>query len=560
MSRDDVDLSAINTDDLKLNQTHESYNLFNNVDDESKPTTKKMPQIPKTSIMNNNTSLKSSTRTTSQNSSNNNGMSKSSDLSQLESRVMKNTSVVQKCLEIGEKVRKLAVDANSANVRSIEDLLKNLSIQKHELGELSLKLSKNEYDIAIMGLEKAGKTTFLNALLGMGLLPTRRRRCTYTTTELKSCLSPNEQKIYIEYLSTADFERNKNEIGEKIKLMGKKLPELGEVESAAAATANTSGADEAWDFSSNDDKSSTNLQVDKGSNWIEEYKEILRVEKDVKKYLDQKPLTKEFSDHKNVEIMKLVEETISDPKIARAVKRVVIYTHKLNAKNRVTFHDVPGYDSPTTMHKRQTKEKGKLADAIIFVKKFVEPDLKDSEIEMFEIFGQNDEFVPLKEKIIVAITFIDGANDKSDYEQTLGEMNSSFSARGISTDRLFPVCSAATRNVKEEEAANRTNAIERLRTLGIDDGFERLEDYVDNYVVNSRFKNLEKKLDILSDRINKTISGLNEISRRELNFKMLEDFFNDMTNKEAFEEQKKRAQNEWWALEWKKIYEEFQGN
>lgn len=49
------------------------------------------------------------------------------------------------------------------------------------------KLESREFDVAIVGLEKAGKSTLGNALLKINnVLPEYSERCTYTTTEIRS--------------------------------------------------------------------------------------------------------------------------------------------------------------------------------------------------------------------------------------------------------------------------------------------------------------------------------------------------------------------------------------
>ena len=48
------------------------------------------------------------------------------------------------------------------------------------------KLSSREFTVAIVGLEKAGKSTLGNALIKAMVLPEYSERCTYTTTEIRS--------------------------------------------------------------------------------------------------------------------------------------------------------------------------------------------------------------------------------------------------------------------------------------------------------------------------------------------------------------------------------------
>lgn len=48
------------------------------------------------------------------------------------------------------------------------------------------KLKSREFTVAIVGLEKAGKSTLGNALINSEILPEYTERCTYTTTELRA--------------------------------------------------------------------------------------------------------------------------------------------------------------------------------------------------------------------------------------------------------------------------------------------------------------------------------------------------------------------------------------
>ena len=48
------------------------------------------------------------------------------------------------------------------------------------------KLRSREFTVAVVGLEKAGKSTLGNALIKSEILPEYTERCTYTTTELRA--------------------------------------------------------------------------------------------------------------------------------------------------------------------------------------------------------------------------------------------------------------------------------------------------------------------------------------------------------------------------------------
>jgi GTPase SAR1 family protein len=105
-------------------------------------------------------------------------------------------------------------------IKNVADLLKdykNEETQKklqetyfeivYDLEDQLRKIRKKEFEIAVVGREKAGKSSLLNAWIGFDLLPNERNRCTYTTTEIRSCPSEREQKYIIEYFTSDEFNR-----------------------------------------------------------------------------------------------------------------------------------------------------------------------------------------------------------------------------------------------------------------------------------------------------------------------------------------------------------------
>ena len=65
------------------------------------------------------------------------------------------------------------------------ELRKQLRALKYEAEIVLHKLVNNEFEIAIVGLEKAGKSTFANALMESNLLPAKDLRCTFTSTQIE---------------------------------------------------------------------------------------------------------------------------------------------------------------------------------------------------------------------------------------------------------------------------------------------------------------------------------------------------------------------------------------
>jgi hypothetical protein len=96
---------------------------------------------------------------------------------------------ILKCLQFVDRETKTGSTDNNIN-----DIKKNLL----KLKELS---NKQSHTICIVGLEKAGKSTFINALLGYELLPTASERCTQIRTVLKPKFEDHGQQL----LATVQF-------------------------------------------------------------------------------------------------------------------------------------------------------------------------------------------------------------------------------------------------------------------------------------------------------------------------------------------------------------------
>jgi hypothetical protein len=60
-----------------------------------------------------------------------------------------------------------------------------------------VRLERGEFRIAVVGLEKAGKSSFVNAWLECDILPNESARCTFTTTRIHSVRSATEQRLEI---------------------------------------------------------------------------------------------------------------------------------------------------------------------------------------------------------------------------------------------------------------------------------------------------------------------------------------------------------------------------
>ena len=79
---------------------------------------------------------------------------------------------------------------------------------REEASVLHNKLDKNEFEIAIVGLEKAGKSTFANAMMGNDILPSKDARCTYTSTSIRY----GADVAVVEFFTQEEFDTTFQEI------------------------------------------------------------------------------------------------------------------------------------------------------------------------------------------------------------------------------------------------------------------------------------------------------------------------------------------------------------
>ena len=74
------------------------------------------------------------------------------------------------------------------------------------------RLKRGEFRIAVVGLEKAGKSTFVNAWLGCDLLPAKSQRCTFTTTQIYSVPDESQQRLEIEPKNFEQFNQLRRDL------------------------------------------------------------------------------------------------------------------------------------------------------------------------------------------------------------------------------------------------------------------------------------------------------------------------------------------------------------
>lgn len=374
------------------------------------------------------------------------------------------------------------------------------------------RLRRNRFEIAILGLEKSGKSTLLNAWLGAELLPAAPERCTYTKTEVWAASSEEDQRLLIEYYTADEFDQSVRAKREALALLG---PGKDHDELAA------------------------------------ELDEVDKLRSDIAKWTARGSDAYTFREIS--EIREPLENAVArDRARARAAKRIELRTSRLNSERDVVFFDVPGFNSPVTLHRQQAEDALRAVDVMIYAKEASKPDTEVSERRMLDVADREDPLVRVADKTFVALTRIDSAGTVDELNDWIEKSRSRWP--GVPIDRIIPVCPPArlaamgTGRVETNARGERYRA--RLRELGCDDGLEQLRSAVERYIDRERAQVLERRCGAIYAEGQRVTEALVDAFGRKLP--------DDLGRlEEAVEEAGNRDFAAWWAAEWRRVEAEY---
>lgn len=276
-------------------------------------------------------------------------------------------------------------------------MIKELRKYREKCEKLYRKLDKNEFEIAIVGLEKAGKSTFGNALMGNRILPDADERCTYTST----CIRYGNDQAVVKFFNMGEMD---GIVRGYLSVMG-----IENVDSFTYQGLTSSGY--TMMFNKLDQKTQNDYRNTVHQdllNLLENKNEIIAnyVGQSERTFSGQELYEQEFRDF------------ITSPRVAVAVKEVSIESSKLSNLQNAVIYDVPGFDSPTSMHLEQTKERMKEADAILLIASAFAPSITGPALNMFKEVVDEDN-VSLGEKLFIFGNKADLANTLKKNIQTL---------------------------------------------------------------------------------------------------------------------------------------------
>lgn len=359
------------------------------------------------------------------------------------------------------------------------DVSESLSKYLKEANVIKRKISKNEFEIAIVGLEKAGKSSFCNALIEINILPTKDERCTYTATRIE--YSDKDEAVVVFY--------KEDEINaifrEKLSAMGIEDVEKYSYNKTSVSTYN--GLFRSLDSRDQERYESTIhqdvLNIINNARSLEQF-----IGKSDRVFSDEDLLSDDFKGF------------IEKPEKAIAVKEVRIGSSKLEQMKNAIIFDVPGFDSPTAMHKDQTLARMKNADAIIVIANGDRPSITKGVLDVFN--DRDDDNIPLSEKLFVFANKIDKAATPSDNIRITKSEWKKY--KYISDEsRIFAGSANAylqSKGKNPNEGQDYVSAIESFKKQGElpdGDGIEAIRTALEEYNKEHRFVILKQRADNL---------------------------------------------------------------
>ena len=377
------------------------------------------------------------------------------------------------------------------------------------------RLKKREFRIAIVGLEKAGKSTFLNAWLECDLLPAKAARCTFTTTQIYSVVNEAEQRLEVQTKTDDQFFRLQEDL--------------------KAANAHE-------DLNTIHQHKVTLDQVRREGNLTIPFTRLEDIKDQLKKY-------------------------VADERYAHAVLEARLYTNKLAQAEGIVFYDVPGLDSGLAKHVNEAQKMLSDCDAVILVQRFTS--LREKELEIIKFTEQGDRNVTVADKLFVFLSRIDSLASPEALQQHLKEAADDWAKRAnLPSDRIVSGSAGAylvlngfaerqtqleigdidSIKTQLQRLANITD-FEELRGKGT--GIPTIKHKIFHYINTERVTVLQKRCDA-------SISAILDAAQEIYNHTK-QRYPENPEEAKRFEEERQRVSfTEWWKKKWDEIRADLQ--
>ncbi len=416
-------------------------------------------------------------------------------------------------------VQRYALNLANLPQTGISEAEKEVLINEAVPAEKQLeRLKKREFRIAVVGLEKAGKSTFVNAWLDCDLLPAKGDRCTFTTTQIFSVQSDAQQVLTVKAKSPAQFSQLKSEL------------------TLAAQT---------------EENAKKDLET------ISQYAITLQ------QVIDDG--NKEIPFSRLEDIKAPLQKYVADERFAHAVDEIWLHTNKLAQAEGIVFYDVPGLDSGLAKHIEESKEMLSDCDAVIIVQMF--PSLRDAELKIIKFTEEGDRNVKVADKLFAFLSRIDSKNTAEAVKDHIALAKADWSRQANLPERRIVSGTAGSHLVLSGVASEQTlkevgspeAVTQRLEGLtGVRDrdqllkqvtGIKEIKSRVNTYINTERVGVLKKRCEASISQILSTSENIRStVSKR---------YSDNPENAKRQEEDSKRISfSEWWETKWEQILAE----
>lgn len=378
------------------------------------------------------------------------------------------------------------------------ELKKQLKKLKTEAETVQRKLRNNEFEIAIVGEESSGKSTFANALMGNSILPRADKRCTYTSTRIAYSGDNSEDSAVVSFYTVDEFDSDFKDKLRQLCFPNYEMYSFDTLDyNKYKAIYNSDVPDDVKDRK-NTDSIRSDLET------------IIRHADEIRQLLDKpnKPLNSE--EISCGDLMAYITDEVK----ALAVSGIVIYSKQLVDMKNAVIYDVPGFNSPTALHKHQTLNRMKSADAIIITAKGDEPSITEGPLKILQ--ASDDDGNPLQDKLFV---FANKIERSTDITENIGLIQSQWTNTGfvepnMCNKRIYFGSALAHLQAKglcfDPDGSSRAlrEFKEKEKYMPAGDGINALREGLENYNRTERFEVLKRRINRIKTDILKAFKDI----------------------------------------------------
>jgi len=359
-------------------------------------------------------------------------------------------------LVILEDMRKLHEELMRANAQfpgSVADSdLQHLDRWESQRDALQRRAGNRGHTIAVVGLEKTGKSTVCNALVGLRLLPAAVERCTMLTTRIRPS-ADNEYRMEVTFANEAEFEQA------------------------------LSHAEKAWERKRREeDENRQATDPDYKAQASQFDKPAVRLK--AQQFVGRDP---EIIVGRDLIVEGLKRYTANADNML-AVNNVTVWTPELKGENMEVV-DVPGFDSPLAEHREAAARSLNEADAFIFVTNgAAHVDLTAPALELVRTITK---VAPgALDKGYAIVTHLDTSSSRAEFQERRAKAVAGLMALGFNEARIFCACPPLSLLEREQAVGDAMGAgrehfeemVRKARSYGLQLGFAQMKSSLEEFV------------------------------------------------------------------------------